>query len=209
MTFIFMDESWGLGFDKKGSSQYFVITFLFLKHQKTTNLIIKKLFHRLKGKKIKIKSWVFHAYKESPSHIKKALLLIREKECKVMSLIVNKEKVYTRFQNQKHLLYTWVVNVLIDSLITKNSIPKDEKINFIASRRETNKALNDNFLAYLSNKHKDQPQLEFAIKTAYQEKGLQIADIVSYAVYQKYEHQDNGYYQLIEKLMIEEKFLFQ
>jgi hypothetical protein len=45
-----------LGFDKKGSSQYFVITFLFLKHQKTANLIIKKLFHRLKGKKIKIKS---------------------------------------------------------------------------------------------------------------------------------------------------------
>lgn len=209
MTFIFMDESWDLGFDKKGSSQYFVITFLFLKHQKTANLIIKKLFHRLKGKKIKIKSWVFHACKESPSHIKKALLLIREKECKVMSLIVNKEKVYTRFQNQKHLLYTWVVNVLVDSLITKNSIPKDEKINFIASRRETNKSLNDNFLAYLSNKHKDQPQLEFAIKTPYQEKGLQIADIVSYAVYQKYEHQDNGYYQLIEKLMIEEKFLFQ
>ena len=126
-----------------------------------------------------------------------------------MGLIVNKEKVYTRFQNQKHLLYTWVVNVLVDSLITKNSIPKDEKINFIASRRETNKSLNDNFLAYLSNKHKDQPQLEFAIKTPYQEKGLQIADIVSYAVYQKYEHQDNGYYQLIEKLMIEEKFLFQ
>ena len=54
MAYIFMDESGDLWFDKKWSSKYFIITFLFQKHGKTSDLIIKKLFHQLKGKKVKI-----------------------------------------------------------------------------------------------------------------------------------------------------------
>ena len=125
-----------------------------------------------------------------------------------MALILNKEKVYTRLQTEKHILYNWVVNLLIDVLITKNILPQEEKIFFIASRRETNKTLNENFLSYLESKNKDKLDIEFVIKTPCQEKGLQVVDIVSYVIYQKYENGNDERYGMIEELIIEEKNLF-
>lgn len=171
MAYIFMDESWDLWFDKQWSSKYFVVTFLFQNDQKTSDSVIKNLFHRLKGKKVKIRSWVFHCCKESEENIQKALTLIKDKKLSCMALILNKEKVYTRLQNEKHILYNWVVNLLIGVLVTKNILPQDEKIFFIASRRETNKTLNENFISYLSSQNKDKLDIEFIIKTPYQDKG--------------------------------------
>lgn len=208
MSYIFMDESWDLWFDKKWSSKYFIITFLFQKQEKTSELIMKKLFHRLKGKKVKIRWWVFHCCKEDRVNIIKALRLIEEKDLSCMTLILNKDRVYTKLQNQKHILYNWVVNILIDTIINKNIIPKNDKITFVASRRETSKTLNENFLSYLKSKHKDQPNINFEIRTPYQEKWLQVADILSYAVYQKYERNDNELYDIIEKLILEERRVF-
>lgn len=125
-----------------------------------------------------------------------------------MALILNKEKVYTRLQNEKHILYNWVVNLLIHVLITKNILPQEEKIFFIASRRETNKTLNENFLSYLKSQNKDKLDIEFIIETPYQKKGLQVVDVLSYAIYQKYEHGNDELYSMIENLIIEEKNLF-
>ena len=126
-----------------------------------------------------------------------------------MALILNKEKVFTRLQNEKHILYNWVVNLLIHVLITKNILPQEEKIFFIASRRETNKTLNENFLSYLKSQNKDKLDIEFIIETPYQKKGLQVVDVLSYAIYQKYENGNDELYSMIEKLIIEEKFLFE
>ena len=126
-----------------------------------------------------------------------------------MALILNKEKVYTRLQNEKHILYNWVVNLLIHVLITKNILPQEEKIFFIASRRETNKTLNENFLSYLKSQNKDKLDIEFIKETPYQKKGLQVVDVLSYAIYQKYENGNDELYSMIEKLIIEEKFLFE
>jgi len=131
-----------------------------------------------------------------------------KKDVKIMTLILNKKKIYTAFKDQKHLLYNWAVNVLIDSVITKNLLPNDEKIVFVASRRETSKTLNENFINYLQTKHKDWPNIEFQIKSP-EEKGLQIVDSCCFAVFQKYEHKYIQYYDIIEKKIIEEKELFE
>ena len=99
--------------------------------------------------------------------------------------------------------------MLIHVLITKNILPQEEKIFFIASRRETNKTLNENFLSYLKSQNKDKLDIEFIIETPYQKKGLQVVDVLSYAIYQKYENGNDELYSMIEKLIIEEKFLFE
>ena len=210
MAYIYMDESWDLWFDKtkERTSNYFVITFLITKDDKTPNTIVKKFFKWLKWKNIKIKSWIFHAYKESPENIIKFLNMTTKKDVKIMTLILNKKKIYTAIKDQKHLLYNWAVNVLIDSVITKNLLPNDEKIVFVASRRETSKTLNENFINYLQTKHKDWPNIEFQIKSP-EEKWLQIVDSCCFAVFQKYEHEINPYYRIIEKKIIEEKELFE
>ena len=126
-----------------------------------------------------------------------------------MTIYLNKSKVYTNLQNEKHLLYNYVVNILLDRITTKKIIPTKDAIEFIASRRETSKLLNHNFLGYLKRNIASKPfTLDFHIKTPLQEKWLQIVDFCCWAIFQKYEKQEESYYDLIKPLIIEEKWLF-
>lgn len=208
MAYIYIDESWDLGFDfgKNRTSKYFVITFLFSKNKEITDNTIKKFFQWLKWKKIKIKSWIFHSFKESPQTISKLLKLLSEKDIKIMSLILDKQKSYLYLHESKHFIYNRVVNILIDMIISNKLLPNNEKIIFIASRRETSKTLNENFLSYLEHKHIDRPNIEFHIETP-QEKWLQLADCVCYSIYQKYEHNNKIYYDIINSKIIVEKII--
>ena len=70
MNYIFMDESGCLGFDftKPHTSHHFVITFLFVEHERKRSLekIVRSVFANFKkNKKIK-HSGVLHATKELP-----------------------------------------------------------------------------------------------------------------------------------------------
>ncbi len=89
----------------------------------------------------------------------------------VMTMYLNKSKVYTTLQDEKHLLYNYTVNILIDRILTKKLVPIHQPIEFIASRRETSKILNNNFVSYLKNKTKEHiVNMKFFIKTPQQEK---------------------------------------
>jgi FAD synthase len=65
-----------------------------------------------------------------------------------MCIYLNKKKVYTKLQDEKHVLYNYVTNILLDRIFTKKLL-KGKDFKFIASRRETNKFLNENFKEYL------------------------------------------------------------
>ncbi len=80
----------------------------------------------------------------------------------------------------------------------------------IASKRETNKFLNENFCSYIKNQTKNAHSLDFniKIKTPAEEKSLQAIDFVSWAIFRKYEYGDDFYYNLIKIRVIEENPLF-
>ncbi len=48
----------------------------------------------------------------------------------------------------------------------------------------------------------------FAINTPAEQKALQAADFVSWAIFRKYEYDDTAYYDIIEKKIVEERPLF-
>jgi hypothetical protein len=83
-------------------------------------------------------------------------------------------------------------------------------IYLVASKRETNKFLNENFKTYLksqiSNKHR--VKIDVSIKSPSQEKALQAVDFVSWAIFRKCEMEDETYYRLIKGKIIEENPLF-
>lgn len=88
-----------------------------------------------------------------------------------MTVVLDKSKVYTKRYKQKHLLYNYVVNVLLDRIINKKIFSSDIAIQFIASKRETNKYLNNNFTQYLKNNLTPHPYyIDISIKTPTQEK---------------------------------------
>lgn len=208
MWYIFMDESWCLwfNFDKPKTSKYFVITCLFVDEKRPVEKIIKKIFWNFS--KIEIKRhtwWVIHCHKEHPKTRTKIFNEINKKDISVMCIYLNKKKVYTKLQDEKHVLYNYVTNILLDRIFTKKLLIWNEFM-FIASKRETNKFLNENFKEYLmkTNWHK----ISVEIKTPMEEKCLQIADCLSWWIFRKYEHDDDSYYNMFKWIVIEENSLF-
>jgi hypothetical protein len=213
MSYIYLDESGDLGFDfiKHKTSKYFVITLLFTKDKERLDKLVKKTFKGFSQKEIQSHSGVLHAHKELPKTKQK--LLARFLECEtdsVITIYLNKKKVYTNLQNEKHLLYNYVTNILLDRVFTKKLIPTNENINIVASRRETSRFLNKNFTEYITNKIKDEHKVlvKVEIKTPKEEKGLQVVDMLSWSIFRKYEHSDESYYNMIKSKIVEENSLF-
>lgn len=208
-----MDESGDLGFNfkNKKTSKYFVVTFIFVEDKGILEKMVKKVFSYLSRKEIKKHSGVLHAYKEHVKTRHKFLNLFnKQNSAKIISIYLDKTKAYTRLQNEKHVLYNYITNILLDRVYTKKLIPIDEKITIIASKRETNKFLNINFSSYLKNQTKNNHNIDIEIDIMHPsaEKGLQVVDLISWSIYRKYEHKDESYYDLIKTNIIEENSLF-
>jgi hypothetical protein len=213
MAYIYMDESGCLGFDfeKQGTSRHFVITFLFSAHRRRLDKIVKKTFQSMPARVRQVHPGVLHCNKEKPAIRMKVLqLLAQEESASIMAIRLNKEKVYASLQDEKSVLYNYVTNILLDRIFTRKLVPLDEPLHLIASRRETNKFLNENFQAYLAQqatKNHSQP-LEVDILPPHAEKGLQVVDFASWAIFRSHERGDSGYYDVIRHKVVEDKSLF-
>lgn len=205
-----MDESGNLGFnfDKKGTTSYFLITFLFTRSKRPIEKCVKKVHLGLRKKYKKI--GVLHAYIEEPVTKRRLLSLLAEKDCKIMTILLNKKKVYTKLQDEKPVLYNYVTNILLDRIFTKKLIQSDDSIKIIASRKETNKFLNENFKSYLHSQlaANYKVKVSISVKTPAEQKALQAVDFVSWAIFRKYEYKDDTYYNLIRGKIVEENPLF-
>lgn len=212
MAYIFLDESGDLGFNFKKSktSKYFVITLLFVTNKQQVERSVKKIFKSFTTRERKFHYGSLHAYKESPKTRMKLLNLMAEKDISIVSLYLNKKKVYTRLHETKHALYNYVTNIVLDRICTKKLIPKDEPICLVASRRETNRFLNDNFKEYLRKQVENNHNLNIEIKISapHAEKGLQAVDMICWAIFRNREHGDESYINIIQEKIVEDSPLF-
>lgn len=212
MAYIFLDESGDLGFNfnKKGTTNFFIVTFLFIDGSKSSVEKIVKKTHAELSKNIKRRVGILHAVNEKPITRQRLLRRLSGKNCTAMAIYLNKRKVFTKLQDEKQVLYNYVTNILLDRIYTRRVINTDKDIELIASRRETNKFLNENFKDYLHNKvrYKHGKVIRVGIKTPSEEKSLQAVDFVSWAIFRKYEKRDDSYYNIIKDKIIEESPLF-
>jgi len=210
MATIYLDESGDLGFSKtKRVSKYFIVTILFTEEEKRIEKLVKLTHANLRKKVKRLSGGVLHAVKESPKTRKKLLSKLVTLKLRVMVICLNKSKVYTKLQNEKHVLYNFVTNILLDRIFSKKIVDSNT-ITIIASKRETNRFLNQNFESYLktqvTSKHKVKINIE--VKTPGQVKQLQAVDFISWSIFRKYERGDSKYYDIIKKVIVEESFLF-
>jgi hypothetical protein len=213
MAYIFLDESGDLGFNfkKKGTSSVFVVTFLFIDGPKKPIEKIVSKTHAELSKKIRGQIGVLHATNERPITRQRLLKRLMEKDdCSIMTIYLNKKKVFTKLHDEKQVLYNYVTNILLDRIYTRKIVSSDKDIELIASRRETNRFLNDNFKEYLSHKVRGihNSKMKVSIKTPSEEKCLQAVDFISWSIFRKYERGDDSYYNIIKKKIIEENPLF-
>lgn len=212
MAYIFLDESGDLGFNfsKAKTSRYFVITLLFLSRKEETEKIVKKIFRSFTPKERRYHGGTLHAFRETPKTRIKLLTMLNEKDVSIVTLYLNKKKVYTRLRETKHAPYNYVTNIVLDRICTKKLIPKNEPIYLIASRRETNKFLNENFREYLRKQVEGNHKLNIEVDIAapHSEKCLQIVDTVCWAIFRSREHSDDTYRNLIKEKIVEDSPLF-
>lgn len=210
MSYIFVDESGDLGFNfkKKGTSKYFLISFLFVPSLKKRRIakIVSKVFLTLKKPK-KRKSGLLHAYKESPVIRFRLLNKLVEEDIKIMTICLDKEKVYTNIKAEENLLYSNITNILLNRIYTRELIQKGEKIELIASRRATNKLLNNNFKEYIESNN-NKLDIDVSIVSPEKDKCLQAVDFVSWSIYKKYQKGDYSYYNVIKNKIFEESWMY-
>lgn len=212
MAYIFMDESGCLGFDfnKPKTSKHFIITFLLVNNDNVLDKIVNKTFRAISLKKRRNHVGSLHCNKEDNKTRSKLFSLLKDKDVSVMVISLNKKRVYTKLHDEKTILYNYVTNILLDRIASKKLLPTKDKMTLIASRRETNRFLNENFKNYLTTQvsasHK--VLLDVEVKPASSVKGLQVVDFLSWAIFRKYEHNDEHFYNMIKNLIVEESALF-
>ena len=212
MAYIFLDESGDLGFNlkKKGSSKYFVITLLFTQNRRAIEKIVKNTFLSLPKKVQQKHPGCLHAVKEKKATRIKLLQLLAKQEISIITITLNKKKVYTRLHDEGHLLYNYVTNILLDRIYSKKVIPVNSDIHLIASQRETNKFLNSNFKNYLESQvfssHKYAISIE--IKPSHSDKCLQAVDFACWAIFRSIEHEDQEYKKIIDTKIVQQSSLF-
>lgn len=208
MVRIFLDESGDLGFSS-GSSRFFILTIILTTNHRKIEKVIKKAHKSLRKKYKKVGE--LHSYNSDPPTRKRVLKGLAEiNECKILCIILNKEKVYTDLQKQKQHLYNYAANILLDRLHNKKVINDGDKYELFIDRRETNKFLNNNFINYLTSNlsNKGNGSFDIKIKSSETEKCLQAVDFVSWSIFRKHERKDDEYYKVIKNNIIEENFLF-
>lgn len=173
---------------------------LFVSNKSSVEDAVKKIFKSFTVNERKYHHGVLHAFRENSKTRMKLLDILAKKDISIIALYLNKKKVYTKLHETKHALYNYVTNIVLDRICIKKLISNNEPIFLIASRRETNKFLNDNFKNYLRKQvetnHKINIEVEIA--PANSEKCLQAVDMICWAIFRNREHGDNTYFDIIK-----------
>lgn len=206
--YIFLDESGDLGFSKK-SSKWFLITIAMSRDERCLERVVKKVWKSLNKKHKHIGE--LHASNEKDvTRVRLLGLLSGCEDLKIMTIVLNKEKVFTNLQSQKNHLYNYTANILLDRLHNKDIIFSEEAIDLIVDRKDTKKSLKENLINYLTDSMSKRRGGNFIVNlhASHENKSLQAVDFISWAIFRKYEYGDLAFYNLIKDKIIDEKLLF-
>lgn len=205
MRYIYMDESWDLTFYSKLWSKFFVITFLITDNEKDMKIVMKNLHKWMLWKWLKMKGTFFHSTKEDHTTVKRVLDLVSRRNIRITSMILDKNIAPHEITTNQHLLYNQIVWSLLAQCEKRWYLQNSEKIVFIASRRETNKNLNQDFIEIIDNSHSDLIKVESLIQSPKETNWLEIVDAISRAIYKKYEEKNLELYSIIKNKIVLEK----
>lgn len=209
MAYIYMDESGDLGFNMNyWNSKYFLITFLISNSEDDVIIVMKNVYKWMAWKKLKRKWSFFHSNKESVQSVKRALDLASRRDFVIVSLIVNKQNVPYEYKKNQHILYNNAVKELLFQCEKRGYINSRWPVHFIASRKETNKYLNNKFIETVKSAVSRLIKFDVKIKSPESSKWLELVDAISFSLFQKYEKSNFDLYSVIKNKIILEKQIF-
>ena len=209
MAYIYMDESGDLTFWKNWEwSRYFVITFLIAKLEKDAEIIMKNFYKWTNWRWKTIKWAFFHSTKESNRSIKRILDLTSRRKMDIVSAVLDKDNISSKYRSDTHSLYNKLTWELLQQCEKRGFLRWWTKHYFIASRKETNQFLKQNFIEQLNKSHSPLLNIDITIDIPQHRSWLEIVDACSHAIFRRYENWDFELYSVIKNKVILEKQIF-
>jgi hypothetical protein len=193
LNYIYIDESGDLG---EEGSKYLVISALIISDPAKLHRIIKNM-RRNKFKKQLRKAQEIKANKSSREIITHMLKKLNEVDgIKVTHMVLEKKKLFSDYlKGDKNKLYNYVAGRLARQMILNGT---DAEIRIDKSKGK--QILRENFNNYfLRNLHEKSSVRKAEIHHSYSQSwpGLQFADILAWACFQKFEHGNSAYLNLL------------
>ncbi|RLG27292.1 hypothetical protein DRN85_00860 [Methanosarcinales archaeon] len=194
LIYIFIDESGDLGLD---GSKYLVLSALIVKDYSSLDRIIKNM-RRYKFRKELSKASEIKANKSSDELRRYVLKKLNEiTDARVLYIVLEKKKLYSEYlRNNKHKLYNYVAGklareIILDGVAVEIRIDKSKGKQIL--REDFNKyflrSLNDGSTICRANVHHSY---------SHSWAGLQFADMLAWACFQKFEHKNSEFIDLLQ-----------
>ncbi len=189
--YIYIDESGDLG-TRHNSSKFLVLAALEVRDFKELNRIIKNM-RRNKFKKELRKANEIKANKSSSAVISYMLKKLNEiSGVKVYYIVLDKSKLYSKYlKEEKHKLYNFIAGKLAKNLSRNNS-----NFEIKTDKSKGNLFLQEDFNEYFEKRlNEGSSNIKCKIEHSYSHawSGLQFADILAWACFQKFEYGNEEY----------------
>jgi len=206
-TFIYLDESGDLGF-KKGSSKYFVISFIAMDTK--TNLILKRKIKKVKIRHKIRKDVEIKANKSNHSLRVDVLKEICSLPIEIYSITTKKQGINKSLRKDTNIFYNYMVNLILVPYIERSKI---SNLCLIADSRINKVSKGMRFGDYLKYKiffENSLYKVKLDIKyldslTSY---GLQAVDFIANSIFKSYEQTNDRYRKALRRSIIEDKRLY-
>ena len=201
-----MDESGELGFAKK-SSKYFIITLLSCSEDEA--IYIRRIMKRVREKIIKKKIKKIPELKgnNSSDRIRTEVLnRFVKTNAEVFTIVLDKSKVYDYLKSKKNELYNYLTNIILSECAFS-----DKEVFLIVDKSKSKRSLRDDFDRYISFKMKNRANscnLLIKHENSQSEQCLQVLDFISWAIFRKYESNDECFFDIIRDKITTKKEIF-
>jgi hypothetical protein len=210
-TYIFVDEAGDMDFSQKGS-RYYMFNFLVKKrpfhlHEYISNYryaLLERNLNPDNEKRLDIES--FHA-NEDNKFVKQRMFDIistfDESQIKVYTYILEKPKVLPDKRAQKDTFYINNLNFAIEQLLTllgihSNFVIMTDRLPVKQNKRRQTAALKKGIKEYIK-RHKLAIRYDIFHHCSASSANLQLVDYIGWAIFRKYEHGDDTYFEKIKK----------
>ena len=200
MKYIYIDESGDLG-DKYSSSKYFVLAAIVVNNPKNLNRIIKETkrkYSDIIGRDLEVKG-----NKTDRNVLKKILGKLDNVDYEVLAIFLDKQNRYNvpGFYNH-NVLYDVLASKLAEKIIINS--PTNVIVDRSKSKYEQILMFNERFSSCLNNPDNFSVNINHANSINY--KGLQIADIIAWSIFQSLEYGNSEFINLIRNKNVSEVF---
>jgi hypothetical protein len=195
VKYVFVDESGDLGLH---GSKFFSVACVVVEDPKTLSRIIKKARERILKKTLK-KLPELKANNSNQKVREYVLKKIKESNCKIYGLVVDKSKIFQHLFDVKNRLYNYFLAILL------REIEETGKLIITIDKKYRNTLLRENLNEYLIKKLKEKhPNLEIEIRQipSYASNELQAADFVVWSIQRKFNFKDDWYFRIIESKIV-------